>query len=212
MTPKAYVLTELQASLPFSDVPWQRINATLLQQPGLINKTWLSGVGNQSVGGFYAFDSIEHATRFCTDYFPQEARALGVAQTTRIFDTHGTEDASRDMNSVHFGGSLANAPGAFVYTEVWLNASPFSEAIPWRAMNPILKQQPGLLAKTWLSGLHTGTPGGLYAFDTIEHASAFALEYFPTEAAGLNAAFHTRVFNGAVVAAASKAMRSPFYA
>lgn len=212
MTPKAFVLTELQIALPFSDVPWQRINETLLQQPGLLNKTWLSGVGNQSVGGFYAFDSIEHATRFCTDYFPQEARALGAAQTTRIFDAHGTEEASRDMNSVYFGGTLTHPPGAFVYTEVWLNASPFSDAIPWRTMNPTLKQQRGLTAKTWLSGLHTGTAGGLYAFDTIAHASAFALEYFPTEAASLNAAFQTRVFNGAVVAEASQPMRSPFYA
>lgn len=78
-------------------------------------------------------------------------------------------------------------------------------------MNPTLKQQPGLLAKTWLSGIHTGTPGGFYAFDTIENASSFAINYFPTEAAGLGAAFYTRVFDAAVVEEASRAMNSPFY-
>lgn len=211
MTTKAFVYTELQISIPFANVPWARINEAIRLQPGFIDKTWLSGVGNQSAGGFYAFDSIENATRFCTDYFPSEARELGVAQTTRIFDAVVTEEASRDMNSMHCGGKIEQKPGAYVYTEVWLNATPFNAAVPWQAMNPILKQQPGLLAKTWLSGLHTGTPGGFYAFDTIENATSFAIKYFPTEAAGLGAAFYTRVFDGAVVEDASKAMNSPFY-
>lgn len=211
MTTKAFVYTELQISVAFANVPWARINEAIREQPGFIDKTWLSGVGNQSAGGFYAFDSIENATRFCTDYFPGEARELGVAQTTRIFDALVTEEASREMNSMHFGGKIDQKPGAYVYTEVWLSANPFNAAVPWQTMNPTLKQQPGLLAKTWLSGIHTGTPGGFYAFDTIENASSFAINYFPTEAAGLGAAFYTRVFDAAVVEEASKAMNSPFY-
>lgn len=211
MRTKAFVYTELQISIPFTNVPWQRFNATIREQPGFIDKTWLSGVANQSAGGFYSFDSIENATRFCTDYFPKEARELGVAQTTRIFDALASEDASRDMNSVHFDGKLTRKPGAFVYTEVWLNAQPFNEAAPWRNLNPVLKAQPGILAKTWLSGLHTGTPGGFYAFDTVENATSFAINYFPTEAKKLNAAFYTRVFDANVTELASKAMASPFY-
>jgi len=211
MSTQAFVYTELQIAVPFSEVPWQRINQNIRQQPGFMDKTWLSGLGNHSAGGFYAFDSIENATRFCTDYFPEEARGFGVAQTTRVFDALASEEASRDMNSVHFGGRVEFKPGAFVYTEVWLNAQPFNTAVPWREMNPILKQQPGLLSKTWLSGLHTGTPGGLYAFDTIENATAFAINYFPTEAKALNAAFYTRVFDAAVTEEASVAMNSPFY-
>lgn len=212
MSIKAFVYTELQASIPFANVPWQRFNAAIRQQPGFIDKTWLSGVGNQSAGGFYSFDSIENATRFCTEYFPLEARELGVAQTTRIFDALASEDASRDMNSVHFGGKLAREPGAFVYTELWLNAQPFDEIVPWRDVDPVLKQQPGILTKTWLSGVQTGTPGGLYAFDTIENAQAFALEYVPAEARNLKVAFYTRVFDAKITADASVAMNSPFYA
>lgn len=211
MTIKAFVYTELQISIPFTSVPWVRFNAAIRQQPGFIDKTWLSGAGNQSAGGLYSFDSIDNATKFCTDYFPNEAHELGVAQTTRIFDALATEEASRDMNSMHFGGKIKAKPGAYVYTEVWLSAKPFNDTAPWRVMNPILKQQPGLLAKTWLSGLHTGTPGGFYAFDTVENATSFALSYFPTEAASLNAAFYTRVFDGAVTEQASRAMSSPFY-
>lgn len=212
MSIKAFVYTELQISTPFANVPWERFNAAIREQPGFIDKTWLSGVGNQSAGGFYSFDSIENATRFCTDYFPAEARELGVAQTTRIFDALASQNASRDMNSAHFGGDLARKPGAFVYTEVWLNAQPFDEVVPWRELDPILKNQPGILAKTWLSGLHTGTPGGLYAFDSVANATAFAINYFPTEARKLNAAFYTRVFDAEVTERASLAMNSPFYA
>ncbi|MEE2729782.1 MAG: YdhR family protein [Pseudomonadota bacterium] len=206
---KAFVYTELQNSLPFDQAPWRELNPIILEQPGFINKTWLSGAVNNSVGGFYAFDSIENAQKFVTAYFPDEVRNFNVAHTTRIFDASVVEEASRDMNSVHFGATLDMKPGAFVYTEVQLSV-PFDQA-PWRELNPTLKQQPGILSKTWLSGLHTNTPGGIYAFDTLENATNFAVNYFPTEAANLNAAFTTRIFDGSVVEQASKQLKSPFY-
>ena len=207
---KAFVYTEIQASVPFEQAPWKKINQALKLQPGILNKTWLSGVGDLSVGGFYTFDSVENAQKFVTEYFPGEARELGVPQRTLIFDALAVEEASKAMDSVHFGAANKQQPGAYVYTEVQLSALPF-DAAPWRDLNPVLKQQPGILAKTWLSGLHTGTPGGLYAFDTIENAQNFAINYFPTEAASLNAAFTTRVFDAAIVEEASREMNSPFY-
>ncbi len=210
MTQKAFIYTELQISLPFSQAPWREVNPTLLQQPGILNKTWLAGVGNHSLGGIYEFDSIENAQKFVTGYFPSEAQKFGVAQTTRIFDAAIVEEASRDMNSVHFGAKLDRKPGAFVYTEVQVNV-PFDKAA-WREINPVLKKQPGILAKTWLSGLHTNTLGGIYAFDTIENGKTFALTYFPTETAKLNAAFYTRVFDASAVEEASRQMHSPFFA
>lgn len=210
MITKAFVYTEVQNSLPFVDqAPWKQLNPILLQQPGFINKTWLSGVGTNSVGGFYSFDSIENAQKFVTEYFPDEIRGFGVAHTSRIFVAAVVEEASRAMNSVHFGTKLSQKPGAFVYTEVQINV-PFENA-PWREFNETIKLQPGFLAKTWLSGIHTNTPGGIYAFDTIENAMAFAINYFPAEAAQLNAAFTTRVFDAKVVEEASKELHSPFF-
>lgn len=211
MNQQAYVYTELQLSAPFASVPWARLNQAIKKQPGFINKTWLAGVGNDSAGGFYTFDSLANAEKFVTGYFPAEARAFGAAQTTRIFTAAASETASRDMNSVHHGGTLTRKPGAFVYTEVQLHAVPFEQMAPWRELNPVLKQQPGLLSKTWLSGLHTGTPGGLYAFDSVESARKFALDYFPSEAAKLHAAFYTRVFDASPSEAASREMNSPYY-
>lgn len=208
---KAYVYTELQMSIPFSDVPWAKINSDIKEQPGFINKTWLSGATNNSPGGFYVFDSIEHAQKFVTEYFPQEAAAFGVAHTTRIFDALSTESASKDMNSVHYGGKIKQKPKAFVYTEVQVSALPFDKAVPWHDRNPVIKQQTGLLSKTWLSGLNTGTIGGLYAFDTMENAKEFAIKDFPKVAKSLNSAFYTRVFDAQATEEASIDMDSPFY-
>lgn len=207
---KAFVYTELQISVPFAQAPWREINPAILRQPGFRNKTWLAGVGNQSLGGFYEFDTIENAQFFVTKYFPGEARKLGVAQTTRIFDGGVVEEASRFLNSLHYGGKLGVKPGAYVYTEAQI-AAPFAQA-PWRAMNPVLKAQPGLLHKTWLSGVKTNSVGGFYAFDTIANAKRFVTDYFPTEAAGLNVAYTTRIFDAGIAEEASRGVRSPFYA
>lgn len=210
MSSKTFVYTELQLALPFSSVPWAELNPVLLKQPGLVNKTWLSGVGNNSVGGFYEFDSIENAKKFVTGYFPAEARNFASPQTTRVFDGSVVEEPSRFLHSLHFGGRRDRRIGAFVYTEAQVSA-PFDQA-PWRPMNPILKSQPGLLHKTWLSGVHTQSVGGFYAFDTIENARKFCTDYFPTEAAQLNVAYTTRLFDASVVEEASRPLRSPFVA
>lgn len=100
---KAFVYTELQISLPFDQAPWRELNIQLLKQPGLRNKTWLAGVKNLSLGGFYEFDSIENAKRFVTGYFPTETAGLNVAYTTRIFDASPVKEASLQMHSPFFG-------------------------------------------------------------------------------------------------------------
>lgn len=99
---KAFVYTEVQLSVPFGQAPWRDLNIDLKQQPGLLKKTWLSGVQNNSVGGFYEFDTIENAKAFVQNYFPEEARRLGAAFTTRVFDGDVTEEASREMNSPYY--------------------------------------------------------------------------------------------------------------
>lgn len=206
---RAFVYTELQTSLPFDAVPWRTRNPVILSQPGFRNKTWLSGIRTGSVGGFYEFDSIETAKAFVTGHFPGEARKSGVAQTTRVFDGDVVEEASRALASVHFGAPVTRRPGAFVYTEGQISAV-FDKA-PWREMNPVLKAQPGLLHKTWLSGINTGSVGGFYAFDTIENATCFVTDYFPTETAALDIAYTTRLFDAGPVEEASRGVRSPFF-
>lgn len=207
--PKAFVYTEVQISLPFDQAPWQNINTAIKSESGFINKTWLAGVGNNSLGGIYAFDSIENAQKFVTGYFPNEARQIGVAHTTRVFDAQAVKEASQDIGSVHFGKKLSQKPAAYVYTELQINV-PFSK-VPWEQRNPTLKQTPGFLAKTWLSGIHSNSVGGIYAFDSIENAKHFAIDLFPEIAAKQNAAFYTRIFDANASEVASRDMDSPFY-
>lgn len=207
---KALLYTELQIAAQIADAPWREINERIKSKPGFINKTWLAGVGNASLGGLYQFQSIETAQEFAREYFPTEARSFGVPQTTRIFDADVVADASKDMSSPHFGIRLDATPGAYVYTEVQVSV-PFAD-FPWQDRNAALKNVPGLLSKTWLSGIHTQTLGGLDAFDTIENALSFAIDIFPEAAAKMNAAYTTRLFDATATEEASRDMRSPFYA
>jgi hypothetical protein len=83
---RVYVYTEVQLSFPFDQAPWKAFNDGIVKnQPGFINKTWLSGLQNDSVGGFYEFDSVDNAKSFAFDYFPASAKSMGAAFTTRIF-------------------------------------------------------------------------------------------------------------------------------
>lgn len=207
--PGAFVYTELQISVPFDKVPVDRINAAIRTQPGFLDKTWLSGFGTGSAGGFYSFATVADAQHFVTAYFPAEARGFGVAQTTRIYDATVTRQASLGLNSAHHGAAPGREPGAFVYTEVQARVD--FAAFPWQARNEALANQPGLLSKAWLSGLHTGTVGGFDAFDTLESARRFATDVFPETARKMNAAYTTRVFEADVTRAASIAMNSPYY-
>ncbi len=209
LMPKAFVYTEVQNSISFDQVPWKKRNPVISAQPGFMYKTWLSGLGNNSVGGFYAFDSIENAQKYVTEFFPNGAKNQGTGHTTRIFDAIAVEKASSDIGSVYFGSKIAQKPKAFVYTEVQVDV-PFA-SYPWEQRNEALKKVPGLLEKTWLSGINTNTIGGFYSFDTIENAKQYALEIFPKAVAKLNAALYVRIFDASVVEEASIDMRSPYF-
>lgn len=60
-------------------------------------------------------------------------------------------------------------------------------------------------------GAFANTLGGIYAFDTVANARSFALSYFPTETAKMNAAFYTRLFDASQVEDASRQLNSPFF-
>lgn len=99
---KFFVYTEVQVSVPFDQSPWRELSPLLKAQTGFRNKTWLSGVQNNSIGGLYEFDSLENAQAFALDYFPTEAKKIGAAFTTRIFDGNVTEEACRFLNSPYY--------------------------------------------------------------------------------------------------------------
>jgi len=96
---KAFVYVEAQVSVPFDEFPWKDDNPGIKKQSGFISKTWLSGVDNNSIGGFYAFDSIENAKKYVTGYMAEKASKLNIGLTTRVFSADRVEQASREMSS-----------------------------------------------------------------------------------------------------------------
>ncbi|MFF7458560.1 hypothetical protein [Kitasatospora sp. NPDC008115] len=99
---KTFLYTEIQAAVPFEQFDWSPINAALKAAPGLIRKTWLSGIGTHTIGGFYEFDSAENALAFAQGPFAEEARRAGAPATTRLFDGDIVKDASLDMSSPYY--------------------------------------------------------------------------------------------------------------
>jgi len=209
MEPQALVYSELPFNISFARLPWNALNAQISAASGFQSMTWLSGLDNSVTAGVCGFDSLQAAQHFCTEILPEIGQSFGVGQMARIFDALVVREASKDIQSPYFGNPAKLRPGAFVYTEVQANV-PFNQA-PWRERNATLKTVGGLISKTWLSGLHTNTIGGIDAFDTLENAKAFAIETFPKTAKSMNAAFYTRVFDATSTEAASRNVHSPFY-
>jgi hypothetical protein len=67
--------------------------------PGLRSKTWLSGVGTHSVGGFYEFDTVANARAYAEGMLAQFAKAANASLTVKLFDGEVVAEASRGMNS-----------------------------------------------------------------------------------------------------------------
>jgi hypothetical protein len=104
---------------------------------------------------------------------------------------------------------MSNLKKVFVYTELQFSV-PF-EDVPWKKINDGIKKQEGFVRKTWLSGLNSGTVGGLYEFNSLESAQKFAWDYFPNEPRAFGVSFQTKLFDGEIVEAASRDMNSPHY-
>lgn len=100
---KTFLYTEIQLPVPFEHFDWKQANAPLKSVPGLVRKTWLSGLGTHTLGGFYEFDSAEHALTFAQGPFADEAHRAGAAATTRLFDGEVVADASVDLRSPYYG-------------------------------------------------------------------------------------------------------------
>jgi hypothetical protein len=97
----------------------------------------------------------------------------------------------------------------FLYAEYQVSI-PFTE-IDWASINPQMQTFAGLKSKTWLSGINTNTVGGFYEFDSKEHAQAYIDGLLVPFASQIQGNLSVKLFDGDVVAEASKGMGSPFY-
>ena len=104
---------------------------------------------------------------------------------------------------------MSNPSRVYLYAEFQVSA-PFTEAV-WGEANPAMHTVKGLRSKTWLSGIHTHSVGGFYEFDSIENARAYGEGMLSDFAKAADASLTVRLFDGDVVAEASKGMNSPYY-
>ncbi|MFT4080842.1 YdhR family protein [Rhodomicrobium sp.] len=98
----------------------------------------------------------------------------------------------------------------YLYAEIQV-AIPFKD-IDWPAINVAMKKEKGLKSKTWLSGINTHSIGGFYEFDSVENAKAYAEGYLAAAAKQLGGSLSVKLFDGDVVADASREIASPYYA
>lgn len=97
----------------------------------------------------------------------------------------------------------------FIYAEYQVSI-PFTE-IDWASINPQMQTFKGLKSKTWLSDINTHSVGGFYEFDSKENAQAYIDGLLVPFASRINGNLTVKLFDGDVVAEASKGMSSPYY-
>lgn len=97
----------------------------------------------------------------------------------------------------------------FLYAEFQVSV-PFSEGV-WSEANLAMHTVPGLRSKTWLSGINTHSVGGFYEFDSVQNAQAYAVGMLADFAKAAGASLTVKLFDGDVVAQASKGMASPYF-
>jgi hypothetical protein len=99
MSITTFLYAEIQVSIPFEKIDWESINIAMKQEPGLRSKTWLSGINNHTIGGFYEFDSLENARAYATGYLAAAAEQLGGSLSVKLFDGDVTAAASAAIAS-----------------------------------------------------------------------------------------------------------------
>lgn len=107
MTKRVFLYAEFQNTLPFEQFPAEGANALMKDVPGLLNKTWLSGLNTHSVGGFYEFADAESARAYENGLLREFANQAGGSLTVRLFDGDVVGEASRQMGSPFYGPAAA---------------------------------------------------------------------------------------------------------
>ena len=99
---KVFLYAEIQVSIPFGEIDWESINVAMKKNPGLKSKTWLSGVNNNTIGGFYEFDSLDNAKSYAEGYLSAAAKQLGGSLSVKLFNGDVVEAANRGMASPYY--------------------------------------------------------------------------------------------------------------
>jgi hypothetical protein len=100
---KIFLYAEYQVSVPFEQVDWGPINPEMKKFEGLKSKTWLSGINNHTVGGFYEFSSLESAQNYIDQLLIPFTQKINGNLSVKLFNGDVVAAASKDMNSPFYG-------------------------------------------------------------------------------------------------------------
>ena len=96
---KVFLYAEYQTSVPFDQFDWPPTIAEMRKHAGLKSKTWLSGVNNHTIGGFYEFDSLDNAQSYIDNCLLPYAKEFQANLSVKLFNGDVTEAASVAMDS-----------------------------------------------------------------------------------------------------------------
>jgi hypothetical protein len=96
---KVFLYAEYQVSVPFEQVDWEPINPEMKKFDGLKSKTWLSGINNHTVGGFYEFSSLDLAQKYIDELLVPFSQKINGNLSVKLFNGDVVAEASKDMNS-----------------------------------------------------------------------------------------------------------------
>lgn len=99
---KVFLYAEFQVSIPFGEIDWRPINDDMKRFEGLVSKTWLSGLTNHSVGGFYEFTTQQLAQKYIDELLIPFAQTVNGNLSVKLFDGEVVAEASKAMNSPFF--------------------------------------------------------------------------------------------------------------
>lgn len=102
MSTRTFLYAEIQVSVPFDKIDWPAINVAMKKEAGLKSKTWLSGINNHTIGGFYEFDSLEHARAYAEGFLAAAAKQIGGSLSVKLFDGEIVKEASAGIHSPFF--------------------------------------------------------------------------------------------------------------
>jgi hypothetical protein len=99
---KVFLYAEIQVSVPFREVDWPSINIEMKKERGLKSKTWLSGIGTNTIGGFYEFDLLENARAYAEGYLARAAKSWVAVLRSSDLIGDVAEGASRGIRSPYY--------------------------------------------------------------------------------------------------------------
>ena len=99
---RVFMYVEYQITMDFDQMDLDPIHAEMKTFPGMTSKTWLSGVNNKTVGGFYEFDTKENAQNYVDTGLVPYVAIFGANLTVKLFDAEIVAEASKVMGSPYF--------------------------------------------------------------------------------------------------------------